>query len=228
MTRQSLTRNITGILILAAGAVFLLNSLNVIAVDNLIADFWPLAIIAAGVLILVNNVRSWAVAVFLVALGSLYQLRELEVIDVQPWSVVWPLILILVGVSIIFSHSYTGRRVSKAERDDVTAIMAGANVKNHSKGFKQSNAIAIMGGAQLDLREAEFDKEAVVEVFGFWGGVDIVVPENVIVRNQVLNIMAGTDDKTKQKTDKNSPVLTVIGTMVMSGMSIRNTPSDWQ
>lgn len=226
MNRQSLSKNITGIVILAAGAMLLLNSLDIVSVDAFVADYWPLAIVLAGVLVLINSWRSWPVAAFLVALGGLYQLRQLDVIDVQPWSIVWPLILILVGASIVFGRSFTGKRVSKAQRDDVTAILAGANVKNHSGNFKQSNATAIMGGAQLDLRKAEFDKDALVEIFGFWGGVEIIVPENVIVRNQVLNIMAGTEDKTHQKTDKNSPTLTIAGTLIMAGASIRNKPSE--
>lgn len=226
MNRNTFTRNVTGVLIFALGAGLLLNALEIISIGNFIADYWPLGIIAAGVLVFINNWRSWLVSAFLVALGALYQLRELEVVDVQPWSVIWPLILIFVGLSIVFSRSYNGKRVTKAERDDVTAIMAGVEVKNHSKSFKQSNATAIMGGAVIDLRGADFDKNALVEVFSFWGGVEVIVPDNVIVRNQVSNIMAGTEDKTKQNTDKNSPVLTVAGTVIMAGVSIRNNPSN--
>lgn len=226
MDRQNLTRNITGVIIVIVGAVLLLSSLNLLNFGTLITDYWPVLIILSGLLIFVNDLRSWPVAGFVVALGVLFQLRELDVISVQPWAVIWPLIIIFVGVSILFSRSYTGGRVSKSERDDVTAIMAGTNVVNHSKSFKQSNATAIMGGARLDLREADFNKEALVEVFGFWGGIEIVVPENVVIRNQVNNIMAGTEDKTRQKTDKNSPVLIVVGTLIMAGVSIRNHPSD--
>ena len=226
MNRQTLSRNITGIVVFAAGAGLLLNALNVISINNLVNDYWPLIIVLAGVLILINSWRSWPVAAFLVALGGLYQLREAGIVDVQPWSLVWPLILIFVGVSIMFGRSYTGKRVSKADRDDVSAILAGANVNNHSKAFKQSNATAIMGGARLDLREANFDKNALVDIFAFWGGVEIIVPENVVIRNQVSNIMAGTEDKTHQNTTKNSPVLTIAGTVIMAGVSIRNRPSD--
>ncbi len=226
MNRQTLSRNITGIVIFAAGAGLLLNALHVISIGNLVSDYWPLAVVLAGVLVLINDWRSWPVAAFLVALGSLYQLRKAGVIDVQPWSLVWPLILIFIGISIVFGRSYTGKRTSKADRDDVSAILSGANVNNHSKSFRQSNTTAIMGGARIDLREAEFDKEALIDIFAFWGGVEIIVPENVIVRNQLTNIMAGTEDRTHQKTSKGSPVLTIAGTIIMSGVSIRNRPSD--
>lgn len=226
MNRQSLTKNLTGIVAIAFGGALLLNALHVITIGDVLADFWPLLIVAAGVLILVNDPRSWPVAVFVAALGGLFQLRELGIIDVQPWTLVWPLIIIFVGVSLLFGHTYNGKRASKSERDDVTAIMAGTTVTNHSKNFKQSNATTIMGGARIDLRQATFDKDALIEVFGFWGGVEIIVPENVVIRNQINNIMAGTEDKTHQKTTEKSPVLTVAGTLIMAGASIRNTPSD--
>lgn len=226
MNRRSVSRNITGIIIAAVGVAFLLNALHIVALDTLATTYWPLAIVAAGVLILINSWRSWPVAAFLLALGGLYQLRVMHVIDVEPWPIVWPLILIFVGISVVFGRSYTGKRVSKAERDDVSAILAGATVNNSSKSFKQSNATAIMGGAQIDLRQADFSKQALVDVFAFWGGVEIIVPEHVVIRNQMSNIMAGTDDKTHQKTTKDSPVLTIAGTIIMAGVSIRNTPSN--
>lgn len=226
MNRNVFTRNLTGLLILALGTSLLLNALEVISIGNLISDYWPLGIITAGILILINNWRSWMVSTFLIVLGGFYQLREWNVTDIEPWALIWPLILIFIGLSIVFGRSYNGKRATKSERDDVTAIMAGVEVKNHSKSFKQSNATAIMGAAVIDLREADFDKDALVEVFSFWGGVEVIVPENVVVRNQISNVMAGTEDKTKQKTDKNSPVLTIAGLSIMAGVSIRNNPSN--
>lgn len=226
MNRQSVTKNISGAIIVAVGAVLLLSSLKIFDIGNILADYWPVLIILGAGIIFINDFRSWPVAAFVAVLGVLFQLRELNIVDVQPWSIIWPLIIIFVGVSLLFGRSYAGKRVSKSERDDVSAIMAGTSVVNHSKSFKQSNATAIMGGARLDLREVTFEKEALIEVFSFWGGIEIVVPENVIIRNQVNNIMAGTEDKTKQKVEKNAPVLTIAGTLIMAGVSIRNHPSD--
>lgn len=226
MNRQHITRNITGVAILAIGTLVLLNALELIKIDSFMQQFWPLGIILVGLLILFNSLRSWAISGFLILLGGLYQLQMSDMIDFNPSSIVWPLILMFVGVTIVFGRSYTGKRFSKSDRDDVTAVLSGANMNNHSKSFKQSNATAVMGSAVLDLRKTEFDKDALIDVFTIWGSVEIVVPENVVIRSQVSNVMAGTEDKTNQKTDKKSPTLTITGLAIMSGVSIRNTPSN--
>jgi Domain of unknown function (DUF5668) len=226
MNRQSLIQTITGAVIIVFGALFLLNSLSIIDLSYIIQYYWPVLLIVAGLIIVANSVRSWPTAAYAIVLGVLFELRTLDVIHVDPWQLVWPLIIIFIGVSMVSGRSYRAKSVSKADRDDVTAILSGTSSINSSKSFKQSHVIAVMGGAKIDLRKADFAKTSLVEVFGFWGGVEIVVPPHVIIRNRVNNIIAATDDKTQQAAPSGAPVLTIAGTAIMAGISIQNHPSD--
>ncbi len=225
MNRSVVTRAVGGLIIFGLGLFFLLHNTGVIDAGTFTADWWPLIIIAAGVLLLVGSLHSLA-GWFLVALGGAYQLKELDVVDFEPWAVVWPLIIIFVGISILFRQSYKGEHVNKGERDDLTAILGGTSSINTSKKFKEARVTAILGGGVLDLRKANIADGALVEVFGFWGGVEIVVPKDVIVKKQINNILAGTEDKTDQEINKDSPTLTIAGDLIMAGASIRNTPSN--
>lgn len=226
MQNSSLVRIVSGLIIAVVGAGFLLHNLDVADFSAIMSTYWPVLIILAGVLLFINNTRNWLVPFFLLLLGGLYQLRELDIVTFEPWQVVWPLIVVAVGVSLLFRRSYMASTTSKEERDDVFALMGGAQINNTAKQFKGSKVTAIMGGAQLDLRKANIVDGAVVEIFSFWGGVEVIVPQNVQVINKINCIMAGSEDKTTQKADKKAPRLTIAGDLIMAGASIRNTPSE--
>jgi predicted membrane protein len=177
-------------------------------------------------LVFANNTRSWIAAGFLIALGGLYQLKVLDVVDFTPWMVIWPLILLFIGLSLVFRNSSISDKTSAAEKEDVTAILAGATAISTSKKFSRADLTAIMGGAKLDLREANIQDGATLNVLSFWGGVEIILPTNVIVRNQLNNILGGTEDKTKQVASAKAPTLTIRGDVIMAGVSLRNRPSE--
>lgn len=226
MNHPVATRMFSGIAIIAIGVAFLLDTTGAVHLDWLFENWWPMLIVLAGVVVLLNDMRSWLVSVFLIGLGGAYQLRALEYIDFEPWQVIWPLILIVVGAGLLFRKSYRGERATEAEHEDVTAILSGSGSVNTSDHFKSSVLTAIMGGAKLDLRQAKIEDGAVIEAFAFWGGVEIIVPENVTIKNKMSNIMGGTDDQTSQKSDEKSPTLVISGAAIMGGVSIRNTPDN--
>ena len=219
--KAQITRYITGLAIIAVGAGFLLDTFNVIEFAKLAGDWWPLAVIFAGVIIFINDVRSYLWALLVAGAGVVFQLKELGITDVNPWQLLWPAVIIVVGLSVLLGRS-PKHRVSKAERDDVTAILGGTDQRCASEDFKGSKVTAVMGGVKLDLRKATIKKEATIEIFGFWGGVELVVPRNVIVRNQTAAILGGVEDKTDQEATKNAPVLYVTGDVIMAGVEIKN------
>lgn len=87
--------------------------------------------------------------------------------------------------------------------------------------FKRADLTAIMGGIELDLRQAGADNgEATVEVFVLWGGIEITVPPDWAVINDVTPIMGGAEDKstgTQQARNR----LRVTGVVIMGGVDIK-------
>jgi predicted membrane protein len=215
-------RFITGLVVIAAGAALLFSNLEIYNFNELVKDWWPLAIIVAGLLIFLNDVKSYLWALLISGFGVFLQLKQLDIVDINPWQLFWPIAIIVIGVSIIFNHSASRRKVTKANRDDVTAVMAGSDKKNSSDDFQGSKLTAVMGGVKLDLRKAVIKKEATVEVFGFWGGIELVVPRDVVVRNQTSAVLGGVEDKTEFEGGKDAPILYVTGDVIMAGVEIKN------
>jgi hypothetical protein len=76
----------------------------------------------------------------------------------------------------------------------------------------------------VDLRKASIapGTEAVIDVFAFWGGIDIKVPEDWTVVNRVVPLMGGIEDKTLAPQPPTGKRLVLRGIVVMGGVSVKN------
>ncbi|MBB6626980.1 DUF1707 and DUF2154 domain-containing protein [Nocardioides sp. KIGAM211] len=89
---------------------------------------------------------------------------------------------------------------------------------------------AVMGGANLDLREAQFAaREVVITVNAFMGGADIVVGPHVNVVIEGTGIMggySGPSSLVRAELDEHSPTVRIRGVAVWGGVSVkrRNPP----
>jgi predicted membrane protein len=219
---KSLARTIIGLLIVAVGASFLLTNLNILPFDVGIAQWWPLFIVAGGVVILLSDVRNYLWALLVIGLGVLFQLKQFGIVDVNPWQLFWPAIIIVLGVSVMTSRGSSRGKIAASDREDVMAILSGSEVRVESKDFKGSRVTSICGGAMIDLRKAVIKKEATIDVFAFWGGIEIIVPEHVMVKNNTSAIMGGVEQQAGGDAVKEgSPILYVTGDVVMSGVEIK-------
>lgn len=84
-------------------------------------------------------------------------------------------------------------------------------------------AYAVMGGVELDLRDARFSPGvSEIEVFAFWGGIDIVVPEGVRVESDGMAVMGGisVDSGEASLDDPDAPVLRISGLALMGGVTV--------
>ena len=219
---KSLTRTIIGLLIVVVGASFLLTNLNILPFDVGIAQWWPLFIVAGGVVMLLSDVRNYLWALLVIGLGVLFQLKQFGIVDVNPLQLFWPAIIIVLGVSVMTSRGSSRGKIAASDREDVMAILSGSEVRVESKDFKGSRVTSICGGAMIDLRKAVIKKEATIDVFAFWGGIEIIVPEHVMVKNNTSVIMGGVEQQAGGDAVKEGgPILYVTGDVVMSGVEIK-------
>jgi predicted membrane protein len=140
----------------------------------------------------------------------------------------WPLFLVAVGVLILL-RSVRGRPELGGRETQVTAdavvsevaIWSGKVRRVSSPSFRRADLTAIMGGIEVDLRSASTGgQEAVIDVFAWWGGIEITVPPDWAVSNQVVVFMGGAEDKSSGTQDARNR-LVVRGFAVMGGIEIK-------
>ena len=109
------------------------------------------------------------------------------------------------------------------EKAFVVACMGGASRKGRWTPARKNYSIAVMGGTELDFREAVFGPGVTeVQAFAVWGGVEIIVPPGLHVESHGIAIMGGFDhlSDTTQPTDMDGPTLRISGLACMGGVDV--------
>jgi cell wall-active antibiotic response 4TMS protein YvqF len=213
------------------GTAFLLAQLGVLGVHDA-WDFWPLILVLAGLLKLFGREepggRVWGL--FLIVAGVAVQLHYLDMLQLR-WKLVWPVLLICVGIFVIGSSVF---RVHRRRRSggspnilDVFVVLGGKEDQVDSKEFEGGEIFCLMGGYELDLRDAHINQdEAVLHVRAIMGGVELRIPDTWRLTVRGTPIMGAFEDKTRPRAlgagEPEGPRLILEGSVVMGGVEIRN------
>jgi class 3 adenylate cyclase len=108
------------------------------------------------------------------------------------------------------------------------SIMGGSQRRGRWRIRERTNAIAIMGGCHLDMRNAEVEGSIVnINAFAIMGGIDIIVPEGIEVELGGIAIMGGKDARRMKDVPRipGSPIVRVKAFAFWGGVSVRNKPA---
>ena len=89
--------------------------------------------------------------------------------------------------------------------------------------FSRLESTTVFGGAEYDLRDARVERPpAVIDVTCLFGGAELRVPEDWIVHNDVLALFGGVDDKRRGSSADGDVTVTIRGTVMFGGLTIRD------
>lgn len=219
-----------GIAILVVGVLALINNMNFFNTSDLI-PFWPVVFIVLGAL-KISQSRGQSGAVIgggLILLGSIMTLNHLGILNIHMRQM-WPIFLIGLGIMVLlkdknkrfFENGLQADKINSQDATiDIVAVMSGSQGNIASQAFKGGEISAVMGGVELDLRNASIETEAVINVFAFWGGISLKIPSDWSVVNNGSAIMGGIEDSTVPNMAANKRLI-ITGTVVMGGVEIKN------
>jgi hypothetical protein len=141
------------------------------------------------------------------------------------WEAFWPLVLVLGGATLVW-RALRGPQDRRPHDDTLVhgfALMGGTALVSASPVFRGGDLNAVMGGCELDLRQAQLEGgEAVIDTFALWGGVEIRVPESWKVVGKVVPIMGGFEDKSRPPQSETAPRLVIRGVAIMGAVEVKN------
>jgi hypothetical protein len=108
------------------------------------------------------------------------------------------------------------------ERSFAVAVMGGTRRAGRWNPARTNHAIAIMGGAEIDFREAVMGPGLTeLRIFTLWGGVEVIVPPGMNVESHGVGILGGFEHAPDRPGDPNAPTLRVTGLALMGGVDIK-------
>ncbi len=230
LNKQTTDRRVwLGAILIILGGLFLLNSLDIFDFRfTRIFISWPFFFFVIGLYILVQTEKKVFGAI-LTGLGGLFLIPRIIPGVYISWSVVFPILLIAVGLYIIL-HSRKNteflRGEIKEDTVDDVSIFGGGDKIVTSKNFKGGNITAIFGGSEINMTQCQL-AEGVnsIDVFALFGGTTIIVPKHWNVVVSVSSILGGFSNKgIKDPTIEidTSRSLVIKGLVIFGGGEVKN------
>ncbi len=192
-------RNPSWILLVAIGAIFLLDSLY--PTVNIIRFIWPVASIATGLWVIFGKHRAW---------------KHKKWERYQQWA------------QQNYEAPIHNMHTSHFHKDDLldaVSVFGGIKKNILSKDFKGGEVVTFMGGVELNLTNADIHGHVTLEVVQVLGGTKIIIPSHWEVISEMVAVLGGIEDKrvqipgTSLSPDK---VLVIKGTSVLAGIEIHS------
>lgn len=112
--------------------------------------------------------------------------------------------------------------------DTSLAIMGGSSRTGVWEVGPTHTAFTLMGGVDIDLREAVLtSRETVINAYAIWGGIDVYVNAHTRVIVDGVGIMGDFSqarDKVEAEIGPDSPVVRVTGFALMAGVTVQRRP----
>ncbi|QSG16118.1 LiaF transmembrane domain-containing protein [Halapricum desulfuricans] len=222
-TRRISSQSVLGALVIVIGLALLAETTGYADVSV----FWtyvPSLFVLLGLFTLVaSGFRNVVGPVIVVAVASAWQLVALEYLTAEEVIQLWPLAIVLFGLSIVLGQYRS--RVKTVDGSYVSGLgVFGGSEKRASKLFTGGTLTALFGGASLDLRDTTLeDRPVTIAATAAFGGVDIIVPREWNVTLDVLPIFGGaSDDRLRTEHEHDDVDLIVTGFAVFGGVTVKD------
>lgn len=225
----SAQRFLPAVILIAVGAIFLLDNLRIVPGRDLWA-YWPVALMIAGAFKVADSPsqKGRTVGGILLIGGGIVLASNLGLIPVNPEDL-WPLALIGAGIFMLlnrtgYSWGFGGKYATSMQSE--AAVFGGGKRKINTGDFKYAKFDAVFGGFEIDFREANIvGDSATVEINAVFGGAEVRIPANWSAVVQAAGVFGGVTDNSIQPNAATTPNFKRVyfkGAAVFGGVNIKN------
>lgn len=120
----------------------------------------------------------------------------------------------------------TARFGGQASSSSAIAVMGGFSRKGEWVVPKEFTAVTVMGGGEIDMRDARFaEREVTIHAVAIMGGISIIVPQDADVVVTGIGFMGAFDHRAAGAGQPDGPRIRVNGLALMGGVDVRRKPA---
>ncbi|MEO8819339.1 MAG: LiaF domain-containing protein [Ginsengibacter sp.] len=107
---------------------------------------------------------------------------------------------------------------------DVHSVLGGVKKNIQSKNFKGGEIVCFMGGAEINMMQADIQGTVVLEVNNVFGGTKLIIPGNWQVQIEISATFGGVEDKRnfQSNTPDQDKKIILKGSCLFGGIEIAN------
>lgn len=135
-------------------------------------------------------------------------------------------IAVVVLLRLLAQRTGLNRVDADADELRLLLVMDGVELDSRATAFRGGGIVCVMGGANIDLREATFAPGATLRIACLMGGANIVVAEGVTVTLTTTAIMGGSNKQAPDPADADVPELHVAVLAIMGGANVTTADRD--
>ena len=220
-----------GVFLIIIGLIWIMERLDLIPyyIDNILIS-WQMLLIGIGVFALIGGNRTTGLILILV--GGVFLIPEMVEIPYELRRIVWPLLIVGVGVILLFRHRQKNEPVlndrnRNLDYFDDFIIFGGREIFVSSQNLLGGKTTSIFGGTEYDMRKASLSPNgAVVDCLSLFGGCGFKVPPDWTVKNEMTTIFGAFTDKRgatlhQDSTVDSTKILIIKGFTAFGGVEVK-------
>jgi len=169
-------------------------------------DFWPVILVIIGISSLSGEKgKSRPMdGILWIVFGLLFLGSSLGFYHFR-FHMIWPFLLIAAGTLLLSQHvRRSGVEPAREGEGNTTGgdalqafwMLGGSRNRVDSRHFRGGNAAAFLSTGTVDLKNADFEKEVVIDTLSFLGKIIIIVPDHWDISMQGMSLLGSMKDKT--------------------------------
>jgi predicted membrane protein len=217
---------VLGWIFIGLGLLILIKVLGINIIIPVISQ-WHIGLILIGIALLLNSKpsQSRTMPYVLMGIGAIFFLKSIHLFHFSFDSLIVPIILLVAGFHYLGSRNKS-QDPSNENSVDTISFLSGVDHKTHSQNLEGGSVTSILGGAEINLSDAEMSDDYMeLHVLALMGGIDIRVPLHWQVNSRAIPILGGVSNETNclaEKLNMKKKTLIIKGIAIMGGINIKN------